>query len=151
MIVQRQEKDSIIRALYESSNILGSKYGRETKELVVYFSNGSVYQYPDVSGPDYLQFESADSQGSVFNAIIRKKPFTKLDNLTPTTLDELKGRVITESKNDKSNRLKDVCNTLSTYMTTWSGYTPEEFINYSNMIKIKTNELLDLLVELNSK
>jgi len=77
MLVKRTEKDGVVNALYDSSNILGSKWNG--KNLTVLFKHGASYTYNDVSKTDYMRFETADSQGVVLNAKIKAYSFTKND------------------------------------------------------------------------
>lgn len=77
MLLKRTEKDGVVNALYDSSNILGSKWNG--KNLTVIFKHGASYTYNDVSKTDYMRFETADSQGVVLNAKIKAYSFTKDD------------------------------------------------------------------------
>jgi hypothetical protein len=90
MILKRQEKDNLVKAIYSSSNICASTYNKSTKDMVIIFSKGGQYQYTGVSESDYLRFEMADSQGSVMNSHIKKYPFTKLADVdTKTIINEV--------------------------------------------------------------
>jgi hypothetical protein len=77
MLLKRTEKDGVVSALYDSSNILGSKWNG--KNLTVIFRHGASYTYNDVSKTDYMRFETADSQGVVLNAKIKAYSFQKDD------------------------------------------------------------------------
>lgn len=77
MLLKRTEKDGVINALYDSSNILGSKWNGT--DLTVIFKHGASYTYNDVSKTDYMRFETADSQGVVLNARIKGYSFSKND------------------------------------------------------------------------
>ena len=77
MLLKRTEENGIIEALYESSNILSSKY--DGKDLTIVFKRGASYTYNDVSRSDYTRFEMADSQGVVMNKYIKQYSFTKND------------------------------------------------------------------------
>lgn len=79
MILKRTETNEIVNALYESSNILASKY--DGKNLTIIFKRGASYTYNDVSKSDYMRFETADSQGVVMNKYIKQYSFTKNDNV----------------------------------------------------------------------
>jgi hypothetical protein len=81
MIIQREEKDGIVKGFYKSSNVGLSEYNKATKELTVTFNNGGVYAYHEVADKDYFRFELADSQGKVLNTTIKKYAFTKLDKI----------------------------------------------------------------------
>lgn len=90
MILKRQEKDNLVKAIYSSSNICASTYDKTTKNMVVIFAKGGQYQYNGVSEADYLRFEVADSQGAVMNTHIKKYPFTKLVDVdTKTIINEV--------------------------------------------------------------
>ncbi len=90
MILKRQEKDNLVKAIYSSSNICASTYDKSTKNMVIIFSKGNQYQYAGVSEADYLRFEVADSQGAVMNTHIKKYPFTKLADVdTKTIINEV--------------------------------------------------------------
>jgi hypothetical protein len=81
MILKKQTKDNLVKAIYASSNICASTYDTQTKDLVIIFNNGGQYKYPNVSETDYTRFEIADSQGAIFNSHIKKYDFQKLDKV----------------------------------------------------------------------
>lgn len=81
MILERVEKDELVKAIYESSNVLASTYNKNNKNLNVVFKNGGSYTYQNVSQTDYLRFETADSQGNVLNTQIKKYAFLKHENV----------------------------------------------------------------------
>ena len=89
-----EEKDNVIKAMYNSSNIIASIYNKETSDLILIFNKGSQYKYPNVKSSDYTRFELAESQGKVFNSHIKAYSFEKLDNINPeailTEVDDLK-------------------------------------------------------------
>jgi hypothetical protein len=86
MILKRQEKNNVIKAIYESSNIAASTYNSDTEDLVLIFNSGTQYRYPKVSKSDYMRFEIAESQGKVFNSHIKKYTYEKLDNFEVSQL-----------------------------------------------------------------
>ena len=88
MILKRIEKDTIIKALYDSSNVLGSVYNTQTNDLDLIFKSGQKYRYKGVSKSDYMRLEIAESQGQVFNTHIKKYAFEKLDKVDPTKILE---------------------------------------------------------------
>lgn len=96
MILKRQEKDNIVKAMYDSSNILASTYDTNTNDLTLIFKSGTQYKYPNVSKSDYMRFEIAESQGKVFNTHIKKYTFEKLDNVDVSMIlesaDDLKAK-----------------------------------------------------------
>ena len=83
MVLKRQEKENVIKAIYDSSNILASTYNRTTNELILIFNKGSQYKYPNVNVTDYTRFELAESQGKVFNTHIKNYSFEKLESVNP--------------------------------------------------------------------
>jgi hypothetical protein len=84
MILKRTEKDGVVTALYESSNILASKW--DGKDLTVIFKRGAAYTYNDVSNTDYVRFETADSQGVVLNSNIKSYNVVKQDDINPDVI-----------------------------------------------------------------
>lgn len=96
MLLNKTEKDGIISAHYDSSNILASKWNG--KNLTVFFKYGASYTYNDVSKTDYARFELAESQGAVLNAKIKSYSFTKNDDVNA---DE----IIKEMETIKANNL----------------------------------------------
>jgi hypothetical protein len=105
MILKKQEKGSVIKAMYDSSNILASIYDKETKDLTIIFNKGTQYKYPNVKTTDYTRFELAESQGQIFNSHIKSYSFEKLDAIDPSNiLDEVSDIKEAESK----AKLKDM-------------------------------------------
>jgi hypothetical protein len=86
MLLKKQEKDNVIKAIFSSSNICASTYDRTSKNLTIIFNKGTQYKYPNVSETDYTRFELADSQGVVFNSHIKKYDFEKLDNIDASSI-----------------------------------------------------------------
>ena len=114
MILKRQEKDNVIKAMYDSSNILASIYNKETNDLTLIFSKGSQYKYPAVKQTDYNRFELAESQGKVFNSHIKSYTFEKLEDINPadilTEVENIKNseqKVLLEAKQLKIIKLMD--------------------------------------------
>jgi hypothetical protein len=96
MILKRVEKDNLIKALYDSSNILASTYDNSTNELCLIFKGGRKYKYSNVSKSDYMRFEIAESQGDIFNTHIKKYSFERLEDVDPT-------KIITEAETLKAS------------------------------------------------
>jgi hypothetical protein len=86
MILKRQEKDGVIKAMYSSSNICASTYNTVNNELTIIFNHGGQYKYADVTKTDYMRFELAESQGSVLNTHIKKYTSSKLDAVDTTEI-----------------------------------------------------------------
>jgi hypothetical protein len=144
MIIKKQEKDNKIKVIYESSNILASIFDVINNDLTIIFKAGTQYIYPNVSKSDYLRFEMADSQGSVFNTHIKKYSNQKLDSIDPTTiLNEIKKT----KENDKNVLIDAILKTLVKDFKTIIQFsnTSTELNNSileiyrSNLLKIKLN------------
>lgn len=86
MILERVEKDGIVKAIYESSNIVASSYDKVKKDLNITFKHGGNYTYQGVGDTDYMRFETAGSQGKVLNSNLKKYPFLKHE---PVDVDEI--------------------------------------------------------------
>ena len=122
MILKRQEKDNLVKAIYSSSNICASTYDKSTKNMVIIFAKGHQYQYAGVSEADYLRFEVADSQGSVMNTHIKKYPFTKLADVdTKTIINEVTTLKAADEKvkiDSAANNMVDRMRAIVTYYDT---------------------------------
>jgi hypothetical protein len=77
MLLKRVEKENIVKSIYDSSNILASKYDKTTKDLTITFKRGAQYKYIGVSSSDYMRFETAESQGAILNSHIKGKFVTE--------------------------------------------------------------------------
>lgn len=108
MILKKQEKDGIVKAMYASQTILGSIYDSNTNTLTIIFSNGGKYSYAGVPESDYKIFETTDSQGKTLNSVIKGKyPFTKLDNIDVNTVNSMKNEIEKLRQNTGKNAVKD--------------------------------------------
>ena len=56
----------------QSSNIKKTEYDTETKNLLVTFNNGAIYEYQEVPHQLYTQFRMSESQGKFFSGTIAK-------------------------------------------------------------------------------
>ena len=56
----------------QSSNIKKTEYDTETKNLLVTFNNGAIYEYHEVPHQLYTQFRMSESQGKFFSGKIAK-------------------------------------------------------------------------------
>ena len=81
MILERVENDGLVKAIYESSNIVASSYSKVKKDLNITFKHGGSYTYQGVAETDYIRFETAESQGKVLNNNLKKYPHLKHDNV----------------------------------------------------------------------
>lgn len=98
MLLKRVEKGNIVKSIYDSSNILASKYDKTTKELTITFKRGAQYKYIGVSSSDYMRFETAESQGAILNSHIKPYKVEKGDtidsNLIVEEIDKLKSEEV---------------------------------------------------------
>jgi hypothetical protein len=108
MLLKKQENDTVIKVMYNSSNVIASIYEKQTQDLTLIFAAGTQYKYPNVSTSDYTRFELAESQGKVFNSHIKKPNFTKLDPINPeailteiATMKKAGERLVLKLKQDK--------------------------------------------------
>ena len=111
MLLKKQEKDNVIKAMYDSSNILASIYNKETSDLTLIFNKGTQYKYPNVKSTDYTRFEIAESQGKVFNSHIKSYSFEKLDAIDPTN-------ILTEVNDMKAAEAKALLKGMSSKLIT---------------------------------
>lgn len=56
---------------YDSSNIKFANYDTNTKKLIITFSNSTEYEYLNVPHETFTIFDTADSQGKIFNKQIK--------------------------------------------------------------------------------
>jgi hypothetical protein len=56
----------------QSSNIKKTEYDTETKNLLITFNNGAIYEYQEVPHQLYTQFRMSESQGKFFSGKIAK-------------------------------------------------------------------------------
>ena len=119
MLLKKQEKNNVIKAMYSSTNILASIYNKENNDLTLIFDKGGQYKYPNVKPTDYTRFELAESQGKVFNSHIKTYSFERLPNVNPeaiikeiTTLREAEQKALVQAKQLK---IYDKMTTLLSY------------------------------------
>jgi|TARA_R110000824_G_scaffold184427_1_gene365376 hypothetical protein len=86
MVLNKHEENGAIENLYDSSNILASKYDIRGKKLAIIFNSGRQYLYHDVSRNDYDVFEGAESQGKILHSTIKKYKVEKVVDIVDTTL-----------------------------------------------------------------
>ena len=119
MILKRQEKDNKVKAIYDSSNILASIYDKNTSDLTLIFSKGRQYKYEKVKSSDYSKFELSESQGKVFNTVIKGYTMEKLDDINPDLIvKEIEELKLVEAKiaADASKKvLHESISNLATY------------------------------------
>lgn len=62
-----------------SSNITSASYDTNTKDLLIIFKNGSIYEYKNFPWAQFTKFRMADSQGKFFILEIKNKyPYKKI-------------------------------------------------------------------------
>lgn len=107
MIIDKVEKNGVIEAIYESSNIIASKYNQSDKTLNIIFKHGGSYSYSNVENTDYIRFETAESQGKILNSNIKKYAFIKNENVdTSEVVDKIKKLKKEEIKSFEETILK---------------------------------------------
>lgn len=95
MIVNKYINEGVIENLYDSTNVMASKYDSNQKKLAVIFGSGLQYVYHGVTLEDYQKFEDSDSQGSAIHKYIKKykseKSPDKVDvNIIKEQIEEIK-------------------------------------------------------------
>lgn len=85
MLLNRHIDNESIESIYESSNILASRYNTISQKLAIIFKGGRQYLYHDVKRDDYNEFESSKSQGKVLNSKIKKYKTDRVDGVVDTT------------------------------------------------------------------
>jgi hypothetical protein len=81
MILNKHEESGTIENIYDSSNILASKYVIATRKLAIIFKGGRQYLYRDVKREDYNIFENAESQGKILHTTIKKYKAEKIEEI----------------------------------------------------------------------
>jgi hypothetical protein len=77
MVLLKHEENNSVECIYDSSNVIGSKYLKNERKLAIIFKSGLQYVYKDVTFTDYNLFESGESQGKLLNTVIKKYSFDK--------------------------------------------------------------------------
>ena len=78
-ILSERIEGSVIEVLIESSNLKSAKYDTESKDLVVTFNSGAIYEYNNVPWEKFTKFRMSKSQGKYFNEnISRSYKYTKV-------------------------------------------------------------------------
>lgn len=134
MLLDKTEKDGVVSALYESSNILASKW--DGKDLTVIFKRGASYTYKGVSKSDYTRFELADSQGAILNAKIKAYSFTQNDAVNEIA-------IVNEINETKADNLRKFEEGLIEHMRLISSaYETNQYLS-----KVSLEQLTSLLVK----
>lgn len=138
MILERVEKDGLVKVIYESSNVVASTYEKNKKDLNVIFKNGSSYTYQNVPATDYFRFETADSQGKEINTTIKKYPFLKHESVNTDD-------VIKKIKELKVGEIKAMeVGLVSLMKETVESYNDNNVLTSSNIEKL--NKMIGLLI-----
>ena len=85
MILNKHIDKESIESLYDSSNILASRYNTISKKLAIIFKGGRQYLYHDVNKNDYDVFEQSESQGKILNSVIKKYKFDRIKEVVDVT------------------------------------------------------------------
>lgn len=140
MILERVEKDGLIEALYESSNIVASSYNKNQKDLNVTFKNGGNYTYQNVSETDYVRFETAESQGKVLNSNLKKYPFLKHENVN---IDDITKRIKAVKNEELDAMLLGIENAMVDYTNSLHSIDRKDY-NYMEKKLDRISEMITL-------
>lgn len=117
MLINRIKNENVIKAFYQSSNILASTYNETTKDLNIVFKKGNSYTYRNVETKDYFRFETSESQGETFNKYIKQYPFIKGESIDVNLITEEVNKIKEEEINGFEitiiNNLKTIVNDYS--------------------------------------
>lgn len=90
--------NSVDRTWYDSSNIIYSEcfdtQDDNNRNVKIVFKGGRTYMYSDVTPLDYVMFRDSQSQGKVFNTMIKKYPCERLDDTDLSMLETLRQDLI---------------------------------------------------------
>lgn len=140
MLVQRQQDGDLISALYESSNVIASRYDLGTQQLTIVFKSGVGYVYEAVDRKDYAIFELADSQGKIFNKSIKHHTFKTIGEVN---MDEfmysLKEAKLEEIKS-LNRSIGEVARKLAV-LTEEDGLDEEALVNIQTLIRMRSEKL----------
>jgi hypothetical protein len=74
MTTNVKQEDGIVKATYDSSNIVSSTYDTTNNTLYVTFVKGNMtYQYDNVKPEDYFKLQDSDSTGKAFIEFIKNR------------------------------------------------------------------------------
>lgn len=71
-ILSEKIEGNMIEVIIESSNLKSASYNTESKDLMVTFNSGAIYEYNNVPWEKFTKFRMAKSQGKYFNENISK-------------------------------------------------------------------------------
>lgn len=67
-----EDQEGKISSLYDSTNVLASKYDPNSRKFVIIFNNGGQYLYEDVTKKTFDEFQKSKSQGNAVHSIIKR-------------------------------------------------------------------------------
>lgn len=73
-----EDQEGNISSLYDSTNVIASKYNPKNRKFVIIFNNGGQYLYEDVTKNTFDDFQKSKSQGSAVHSIIKKHHSKKI-------------------------------------------------------------------------
>jgi hypothetical protein len=73
MLLLEEKIENTSTCYFDSSNVLACKYLSESSEMLIIFKGGTQYLYSDVSNYTFQRLKVAQSQGEVFNRLIKNK------------------------------------------------------------------------------
>ena len=89
MVLNSQtDHEGKISSLYDSSNVIASKYDPNSNKLVVIFGNGRHYLYEQVTPKTFENFQRSPSKGSAIHSIIKSHHTISLGNIDITHIKE---------------------------------------------------------------
>jgi predicted house-cleaning noncanonical NTP pyrophosphatase (MazG superfamily) len=97
MILNRFVNEGTIENIYDSTNVLASKYDSNKRKLAIIFGSGQQYVYHEVTTEDYKKFEEDDSQGKAIHKYIKKYKSEKSTDLVDVSV--IKEQVINLKNN----------------------------------------------------
>jgi hypothetical protein len=134
MVLERVEKDGVVDAIYESSNIVASSYDKVKKNLNITFNYGGNYTYQNVPETDYMRFETSESQGKTLNSHIKKYPALKHENVDVNLIFDKLSNVKLNEASVGMERLSYLINELTKTLN-------DELIPVKNRLSVFDNGL----------
>jgi hypothetical protein len=140
MLINRVKNNNVIKAFYQSSNILASTYNEDTKDLNIVFKKGNSYTYRNVETKDYFRFETSESQGETFNKHIKQYPFIKGETIDINLITEEVNKI----KDEEINGFEiAIINNLKTIIDNYSEHSKLDYklLNDNDLLFSKLKEL----------
>jgi hypothetical protein len=98
LLQSSQDQEGKISSLYDSSNVIASKYDPSSRKFVIIFNNGGQYLYEDVTTHTFDEFQKAKSQGSAVHSIIKRHHSKKVGVVDVETIINDINKLKNESK-----------------------------------------------------